>query len=214
MSYLNKFGFKSGGVALVIFGIYGFIVNLFIGFFWGFSEPLSDDLMNAVTGPLSVVTLSLFMLSALLLVSVVTRCGTHEVDLNDKKNLLVRFVVRVVEATFVMGLGIVGVLIGLAFAAHFLHVIQPMNASPHTILYAFAAMILAILYPFMVLIISLFDYLDIYKVALDLAGAAYILFVVGLFSLAGLYEAVAYLGAVMCLFIVAQSVRKKITTRV
>lgn len=213
MSYLNKFGFKSGGVALVIFGVYGFLVNLFIGAIWGFSKPLTDDTMAAATGPLSVVTFSLFMLSALLLVAFITRFGTREADLNDKRKWLVRFTVRVVEATFVMGLGIIGALIGLALSAHLLHVVQLVEASPHVILYALAAMILAITYPFMILVISLFDHSGIYKIRLEIAGAVYIIFVVGLFSLAGLYEAIAYLGAAMCIFITVQLVRKRISER-
>jgi hypothetical protein len=209
VEYFTKFGFKSGGVALLIFGIYGFFVNLFIGLFFGFSEPLSGDTMAAATGPLSVVTFTLFMLSAFILVAIVTRLGTRPVALNDKKNFFMRFTVRVVEATFVMGLGIIGALIGLAVAAHFLHVCEIINASPHPILYALAVMIFAIIYPFMILTISLFDHVGLHQITLDIASGVYVLFVVALFYFSGLYEAIAYLGAAMCLFLMVQLIRKR-----
>ncbi|GEA20032.1 MULTISPECIES: hypothetical protein [Vibrio] len=214
MEYLTKFGAKSGGVALLIFGIYGFFVNLFIGSIWGFSEPLSDDTMAAATGPLSVVTFALFMLSALVFVAIVTRLGTRPVDLSDKTKLFMRFTVRVVEATVVMGLGIIGALVGLAISAHFLDTIQWVSVSPHPILYALAAMIFAITFPFVVLIISLFDHSRTYRMTLNIASGVYVLFVVGLFVLAGLYEAVAYLGVVMSGFLIAQSVRTRFATEV
>ncbi|ELI6428493.1 hypothetical protein [Vibrio sp. Y29_XK_CS5] len=214
MEYLTRFGAKSGAVALLIFGIYGFFVNLFIGSIWGFSDPLPDDTMAAATGPLSIATFALFMLSALIFVAIVTRLGTRPVDLSDKTKLFMRFTVRVVEATVVMGLGIIGALVGLALSAHFLEIIQWVSVSPHPILYALAAMIFAITFPFVVLIISLFDHSRSYKMTLDIASGLYVLFVVGLFVLAELYEAVAYLGAAMSVFLIVQSIRARFATEV
>ncbi|OBT08545.1 hypothetical protein A9264_04745 [Vibrio sp. UCD-FRSSP16_10] len=151
------------------------------------------------------------MLSAFIFVAITTRFGKKHRDISDKQSYLVRFTVRIVEFTFEIGCSIIGTLVGLAVSAYMLHFLGAITVSQHSILFAFAVVVFAILYAFMLLTISMFEHANCYQFVLNIASIIYIAFVLSLFFYFELYLAIAYFGSAMTLFLIVRQVRKCIS---
>ncbi len=151
-----------------------------------------------------MVTFSLFILASFIFVCIATRMGRKEIDLSIKNGWYVRFTVKVVDVTFVMALGMIGTCLGLGIAAHLFYLWDSGSTPLHPLLYALAVLLVTVIYPVMLLIISMFDSPNKYKKPISVFAGIYTAFVIYLFYVSGLVKTIAFLGAAIVVLMIFQ----------